>query len=173
MVPQFNNSEDFAIASEKRNTSIQNNHLGLGQRETLWVYLQGTEVVSVFRKGWIQHLVPWDLPSCSSSPSLPCLPASPTAPKVSLVGWYQHSWRKVVLRLAWFSHLPTPGIRGEVNSIINILGERKGKGWLPRVTGGYQNQEKENGHQVIKSIDVLDGGIHFSSNSKSISNVIF
>ena len=100
MVPQFNNSEDFAIASEKRNKSIQNNHLGLGQRETLWVYLQGTEVVSVFRKGWIQHLVPWDLSSCSSSPSVPCLPASPTAPKVSLVGWYQHSWRKAVLQLA-------------------------------------------------------------------------
>ena len=69
------------------------------------------------------------------------------------------------------SYMPTPGIGGEINSIIIILGERKWKGWFPRVTGGYQNQKKENGHQVTKPTDVLDGGIHFSSNSKSVSNV--
>ena len=39
--------------------------------------------------------------------------------------------------------MPTPGTGGEVNSITIIMGERKGKGWFPRVTGGYQNQEKE------------------------------
>ena len=67
--------------------------------------------------------------------------------------------------------MPTPGIRGEVNSITVTMAKRKGKGRFSRVTA-YQYQEKENGCWVTKLIHVLDSGIHFSSSSKSISNVL-
>ena len=67
--------------------------------------------------------------------------------------------------------MPTPGIRGEVNSITVTVAERKGKGQFSRVTA-YQYQEKENGCWVMKLIHVLDSGVHLSSNSKSSSNVL-
>ena len=67
--------------------------------------------------------------------------------------------------------MPTPGIRGEVNSITVTMAERKGKGQFSRVTV-FHYQEKEDGCWVTKSIHVLNSGIDFSSNSKSISNVL-
>ena len=118
---------------QKRKKSIKNNHLGLSQRKNFWVYVttryRGSFCLQArFRQGWIQHLVLWDLPSCFSSPSVPCQPASPTAPKV-VTGWVLSPWLEESSAL--LSHLPTPGIRGEVNSMIIIMGERKGRSDFP------------------------------------------
>ena len=68
--------------------------------------------------------------------------------------------------------MPTPGIRGEVNSITVTMAERKGKGQFSQVTA-YQYQKKENGCQATKPIDVLDLGIDFSSNTNQFLMCFF
>ena len=87
MVPQFNNSEDFAIASEKRNKSIQNNHLGLSQRENFWVCVttryRGSFCLQASLDptfGSLRSAFSLQLPLC---PLPACLPYS----SQSVIGW--------------------------------------------------------------------------------------
>ena len=100
VLPQLNNSEDFAIASEKRNKWIQNNHLGLSHRESLWVCVttryRGSFCLQARLDpafGSLRSAFSLQLPLC---PLPACLPYS-SSPPVSLVGWDHHSWRKEVL----------------------------------------------------------------------------
>ena len=111
------------------------------------------------------------MPSCSSSFSVLCQPASLRDPKCHWLDDITTAGGKQCSNLAGLGHMPTPGIRGEVNSITVTMAERKGKGQFSRVTL-YQYQEKENGCWVTKSIHIFDSGIDFSSNSKSSSNVL-
>ena len=130
VVPQFNNSEDFAIASEKRNTSVPNSHLGLSQRESLWVCVttryRGSFCLQARLDpafGSLTSAFSLQLPLCPLPPT--CLPYS----SQSVTGWMISP--RLEESSAPMNHMPTPVIGGEVNSIIIIMGERKERGDFP------------------------------------------
>ena len=170
MVPQFNNSEDFAIASEKRNKSIQNKHLGLSQREYFWVCVTTRNRGSLCLQARLYPAFGSEI--CLLAPAPPLSLASLPPLQLPKCRWLDGITKAGGKQCSdWPGWGTWPILESEVKSLyLNHNGWEKRKEVISQGDRRIPDIREWNGHWVIKLIDVLDGGIHFSSNSKSISN---